>query len=141
MTGELTWVVWGARANPGRAAGVLGLIVAVCMGVYVSLNSRFYASLGLVVLLIAVLPYFVPTRYTLDEEGVEVSSLLGRRRRPWAKLKAYFPDGERGVLLSPVRDFGLLARTRGTYVPFRAPGPAARDLVARHLPEGRGSTK
>jgi hypothetical protein len=140
MTGELTWVVWEAQANPGRAGGVLGLIVAVCVGVYVSLGSGFYASLGLVVLLIAVLPYFVPTRYTLDEEGVEVSSLLGRRRRPWAKLKAYFPDGERGLLLSPVRDWGLLARTRGTYVPLREQAPAVRELVARYLPAGRGST-
>lgn len=134
---QVTWVVWEAREHLGRAVGVLLLILLVSAGVRFSLGDPYLGGLALVVLLIAVLPYYLPSRYTVDDEGVGVESLIGNRRKPWANLKVYFPDGDRGVLLSPVAKFGLLARSRGLYLPFRGNSDTARAIVARHLPAGK----
>ena len=134
---EITWVVWEARTNLLLGVATLLLIVALSLAIFWSLGSRFYGGLSLLVLLIAVLPFFLPTRYTLNEEGVQVRSILGNRGKPWRNLKVYFRDGERGVLLSPVTQYGLLARTRGIYLPYRGTvATAAQALVARHLAEG-----
>ncbi|NLO73083.1 MAG: hypothetical protein GX100_03090 [candidate division WS1 bacterium] len=134
---EVTWVVWEARRHVLVALATLVFIVVLASGITWSLENRYYGGFSLVVLLIAVLPFFVPTRYTLTEEEVQVRSLLGTRSKPWANLKVYFRDGERGVLLSPVKTLSLVARTRGIYLPYQGNGAEAQALVARHLPEGR----
>ena len=138
---RVSWVVWEARAHVATAAAVLALILMLSAGVYFSLGDPRLAGLALVVLLIAVLPYYLPARYTLDPDGVLVESILGNRRKPWANLKVYFPDGERGILLSPVGHYGLLARSRGIYLPFRDNAGVARALVARYLPAGKVKPK
>ena len=77
----------------------------------------------------------MPTRYTLTEEEVQVGACW-HTQQPWANLKVYFRDGERGVLLSPVKTLSLVARTRGIYLPYQGNGAEARAFVARHLREG-----
>jgi hypothetical protein len=133
----VSWVVWEARAHVARAAAVLALIFLLSAGVYFSLGDPRLSGLALLVLLIAVLPYYLPVRYTLDADGVQVDSLLGLRRKPWANLRVYFPDGEKGILLSPVVDYGLIARSRGIYLPLRENGVLAGEIVARHLRRGK----
>ena len=133
---QLSWVVWEASSNVALGLGTLLLIVALSVAISVSLGSRYYGGMALVVMLLAVLPFFLPTRYLLDEEGVQVRNLMGNRHKPWANLKVYFLDGERGVLLSPVAKYGPVARARGLYLPLRGDAAAARALIARHLADG-----
>jgi len=134
--GHLDWVVWPARAHLLSGVVVLAFIAALSLAVCFAMESRLYAAICFATLLVAVSPYYLPTRYTLNREGVGVSSLLGRRERPWEAFKVYFRDGNRGVLLSPVVRYGLPARTRGIYLPFVGNEEQVMALVAKRLPEG-----
>lgn len=134
---ELTWVVWPAREHLLRGLAVLAFIAVVSVAVYFAMESRVYAGLAFFTLLVAVMPFYLPTSYRVDETGLEVDSLLGRRFKPWGALKVFFPDGERGVLVSPVAHFGLAARTRGFYLPFQGNREQVMALVEKHLKPGR----
>jgi hypothetical protein len=133
---RVTWIVWKAGSHVWMAVTVLALIALLVGGIHKSLGSHFYAGLSAVILFITVLPFYLPTRYTLDEEGVQVQSILGNRYKSWLNLKVYFRDGERGILLSPVAQYGILAQTWGIYLPYRGNAATAHALVARHLAEG-----
>jgi hypothetical protein len=74
--------------------------------------------LGAVLLLLAVLPFYAPTRYALDGEGVAWRGVVTGQRRPWESLGYFFVDGDQGVWVSSQGTWGLLARTRGIYLPF-----------------------
>lgn len=136
-SGHLEWVVWPARTHLLSGAVVLAFIAALSLAVCFAMESRLYAAICFATLLVAVSPYYLPTRYTLDREGVGVISLLGRRERPWGAFKVYFPDGARGVLLSPTVRYGLPARTRGIYLPFQGNQEQVMALVEARLPEGK----
>jgi hypothetical protein len=132
----LAWTVWPARAHLLRGLAVLAFIVILSVGVELAMESRLYASIAFFTLLLAVLPFYLPAHYRVDETGVEVDSLLGRRRKPWSALRVYFPDGERGVLVSSVARYNLAARTRGIYLPYQANRDHVLALVEKHLQPG-----
>ena len=133
---RLEWVVWPVRSHVLPGLLVFVLIGVLSATVRLSLDSRFYAGLCFVLLVLAVLPYYLPAHYLLDPEGVHVRSLLGHRRKAWEHFRVHFRDGERGVLLSPVLRYGTLARTRGTYLPCPRNCRQIAAFVARYLPAG-----
>jgi hypothetical protein len=133
-------VVWPALAHVLVGVAVLALIAGLAGAVFFALNSRLYAGLCFVTLIIAVSPYYLPTRYLLDADGVSVHSLLGDRRKPWSSFRAAFPDGRKGVLLSPVAQDGVLARTRGIYLPYQHNEAEVTRFVQKHLPRAAGGS-
>lgn len=109
----LDWEVWPARQRPGRSAGVALLILGLSLGATLAYGSGWYGFITLMVLTGALAPHFFPTRYCLDDAGVQWQRLTGRGQRPWAALRAWWDLGDR-VLLGPgPRLSGWLARKRG----------------------------
>ena len=133
----VAWVVWPARAHLLRGLAVLAFILVISVCVYFAMDSQVYAGITFFTLIVAVSPFYLPTSFRVDETGILVDSLLGRRHKPWATLKAFFRDGERGVLLSPVARYNLPARTRGFYLPFQDNREQVLALVERHLKAGK----
>lgn len=138
---ELDWVAWPARKHWLAGGAVLILITVLSILVRYSLESRLYAGICFVTLIIAVSPFYLPARYVLSEEGVLVRSIIGNRLKSWSALRTYFRDGSRGLLLSPVRRYGILARTRGIYLPFLENPEQVLAFVAMHLPPGAKEDK
>ncbi len=138
---KLDWVAWPARRQLLAGVGVLMLIAVLSALVRYSLESRLYAGICFVTLIIAVSPFYLPTQYVLGKEGVLVRSVLGNRFKAWGMLRVYFRDGDRGVLLSPVPHYGLLARTRGIYLPFQENQEQVLAFVEKHLPPGARKDK
>jgi hypothetical protein len=133
----VVWVVWPARAHLLRGLVVLIFILAVSVAVYFAMDSQVYAGIAFFTLIVAVSPFYLPTSYQVDDAGIAVDSVLGRRHKPWRTLKAFFPDGGRGVLVSPVERFNLPARTRGFYLPFQDNREQVMALVEKHLKPGK----
>ncbi len=136
-TEGVAWVVWPARTHLLRGLAVLTFILVISVCVYFAMGSEVYAGIAFFTLIVAVSPFYLPTSYRVDETGLEVDSLLGRRRKPWATLKVHFHDGERGVLVSPVARYSLLARTRGFYLPFLDNREEVLAVVEEHLKAGK----
>jgi len=99
----LEWQVWPLRQQglKPRAVAVLLLIGLVCLVLLISLP--FIASLVLgMALIISLLPYYLPTRYRVEAEGITVSHSLGigRRKRKWSEF-VRCEARPQGYLLSP----------------------------------------
>jgi hypothetical protein len=124
MPAALTWTAHPARRRPHHVALVAAVVRLTCSVVISSLESFFLAALAAVVLVIAVAPFLLPTRYTLDDEGVEERRMLRRRTRRWADLRRV-QIGPEAALVSPFAAPNRLDRYRGLIVMFDGADRAA----------------
>ncbi len=98
---RLEWRVAPWRREPMKGLLALGVIVVGVIGsIWFSGGVLFFGLLALMVLGGAVGPFFVTSRFVLDEKGVEVDSPFLKRRRAWSEIKSYYLD-RRGATLSP----------------------------------------
>lgn len=135
----LYWRTWSARRHPVAASAAVIFVLALTVAVYFCFDGIIYPVLVVLVLGAALSPYYLPTQFTLDAEGITISSLLGHRKRLWSRLSVYFPNGNDGVLVSPVARKGLLSTTRGIYLPYADNREAVLGYLRRHLPQGEAS--
>lgn len=128
MTPErLAWEERPLRDRPWRglfALSVLLLTEFACLAVW---ESAALALVALVAVGGAIAPFFLTTRYELDDAGAR-SRLLGQEQaRAWREIRRVEPDA-RGVLLSPFARRHLLDGPRGLYL--RSSDLAVRDAAA-----------
>lgn len=68
-----------------------------------------------VVFLLSLSRWFLPTTYSLSDDGVAVTTPLGRRTTPWSAFRGFAP-GRNGILLTRLNRPTLLDRWRGLYL-------------------------
>lgn len=73
------------------------------------------------VFLLSLSRWFLPTTYCLSDDGVAVSTPMGRRTRPWSAFHGFTP-GRNGILLTRLRRPTLLDRWRGLFLYVDDPG-------------------
>lgn len=78
-----------------HAAITVAAIIALIGAVPVAIQGWLYAPVLLVPLAVAIWAWRSGT--DVDESGLTVRALLGRRRIPWAEVTALVPDGRGGV--------------------------------------------
>lgn len=139
------------RFHPAARRPVLATAVALGLGV---LGGAAWALvpepavvLPLAALLLAsLLPFYAPTEYRLDPEGVEVRRLGHRERHPWSRFRSFRREGN-GLLLrgdgEPPREPAGLgarllhsrARSRSVFLPMDAElGARAGEFLEGRLP-------
>ncbi len=133
----LCWRAWSAARRPTVAIVVAIFLLGLVIAVHIAYRNAIYPVMTFIVLAGAVCPYYLPTRFTVDQEGITVSSLLGKRKKLWRSLKAYFPDGDGGVLVSPLVRRSLLSMARGIYLPYANNRDRLLDYLRQHLPQGQ----
>ena len=118
----LEWQRWplGEAGRTGwlRAGAIILLILLVGAVLLVSLPPTTAIVLGVPVAL-AFLPYFLPRRYRLSNEGLVVTRGFWTDRREWAEFGSYQPGVEGYWLLAgPSRPGGLqrALQTRAFYL-------------------------
>jgi hypothetical protein len=124
------WQAWPARDRPIAAAATAIFIVLVSV-VIAGVGGHVLVGLGAVVVLFGSLnPFFSPTTFRLDEDGITVERWPVRKCRAWADVRAAYADGH-GVTLSPFRGRSWMEPYRGVRL-FYAEN---RDEVARFVRE------
>lgn len=96
----LAWRAWPLRQRPvlGTAAAALG--AGTVWAVWSWTASVFFCLFATVILALSVGPFFVPTRYRLTPDGVEVARLNRARHRRWSEFRSVHRAGE-AIVLSP----------------------------------------
>ena len=132
MADTLTWTVHPARERPVHAALAGGFVIALSAGIAFSYHLGF-GALSLLFLLASLREFFLPTRCTLDEQGVALKRLGPARRRPWSDFRR-FQAGPRAVLLSPFSRPSRLDTYRGIVLPLAgAVREQALERIAAHF--------
>jgi hypothetical protein len=130
-TESLAWRIHPVVERPLQGAMLIG-IMAFCTWVFWSGYGPYYGIFCLAVLVFSMLPFFLPTSYELDGEGVEITSLFFVRHfRPWSDFRSFYSD-KVGVQLSPFAKPSRLAVFRGNFVRFSVDN---RDRVIAFLDE------
>jgi hypothetical protein len=122
---EVAWTCHPVKHRPLTGV-VAGLFVVACVaGVQTWLEIPLITVIGAVILILSVLPFYVPTSYRLGAEEIEVRGLVSTKTAPWSKYRSFYPD-PRGVLLTPFTRPSRLDRIVGLNLRFDAPD---RDRV------------
>ena len=101
MPDRLEWRVAPWRREPKKGLfAFLVVVLGVVGSIWFSGGVWFFGLLALLILSGSVGPFFVTSRFVLDESGVEVDSPFLKRRRSWPEIKSYYLD-RRGATLSP----------------------------------------
>jgi hypothetical protein len=96
----LAWRAWPLLHRPvlGGVAALVG--VATLWGVWSGTGNAWFCFAGAVVIAVGVGPFFVPTRYRLTSDGLEIARLFVTRRRAWSEFRVVHRDRD-AVVLSP----------------------------------------
>ena len=109
---ELTWTAHPVKRRPRDAALVAMVVLFSAYGVMAFTRSIFLALLAIAILLVSIAAFLLPTRYTLDDEGVEERRLGRRRFRAWSELRRV-QVGAGAALVSPFARKHWADRYRG----------------------------
>jgi len=117
----LTWRVHPAARYPARTA-LLILIISMIGGAIAQITgSLLYPAIAMAVFLGSLVPYFIPTVYTIDITGVTQRRPGRVRHLEWNEIR-HISTGKNRVYLSPVpprifrRDPGLLLLCPDNYL-------------------------
>jgi len=131
------WPTLSWRSHPvvddyPRSLLLVAIVVAVCVGVWVSFGGLGYAVLAAAFLMGSLVRYFVPTHYELGDAGVAVRFLGHTRRVSWPEVRRVAVHRE-GVFLSPFERPSRLDSFRGTFLRFACGDkrPACRKWCKR----------
>ena len=134
---SVAWRAWPLRRRPGRGAAAALVVVGSCWGVWVWSGSLALTALAIVVFVVSVGSFFVPTDYRLDRAGVTVDRPWRRRCRPWTDFRGIRHGGEL-VLLSPSRGRSWLDGIRGETLQLEGNREEVLDYVRKMVDPAEG---
>lgn len=134
-TGEsLQWVSHPAKRNLIVTSAVSALIIALIIIVYYMTYSVWFAILGAAILIGSLASFYLPTRYRLDPDNIEIKTITQTRVMEWKKYRTWYPD-KNGVLLSPFARPTRIENFRGLYIRFAGNRDEVLEFVKNRLGE------
>ncbi len=116
MANEFKWV-----SHPVKESVKLNIVAFI--GILIMFAGGFIwlgipgLGLAIIIILLTLLPYFLPTEYIINEEGIRVKYLFQDKTYKWSHFKSYYKDNK-GILLSPFSSPTRLENYRGLYVRY-----------------------
>jgi len=138
MLSTMEWTSVPYQEDRRKTLFLIIFLVVLAVGLYFSFGV-FWAILAIVLVGGAVLPYFLPTTYVLDETGVKKKGLVMETRKPWRDFRSYYPD-KNGVLLSPFVKPSRLENFRGLYVRFKENRKEVLSIIEKNIPKRKESS-
>ena len=131
----MEWTSIPYRENKRKTIFLAIFLVVLVVGLYFSFGV-FWAILSIVLIGGAILPYFLPTTYVLDDKGVKKKGLIMETRKLWEDFRSYYPD-KNGVLLSPFVRPSRLENFRGLYIRFKENREEVLAIIEKNISKGR----
>jgi hypothetical protein len=114
---QIEWVSFPAIENLRKTIiatlFIIGLSTVLCF-----LYEPLFGLLSFLFLGFSLLPYYTPTTYRLNKNGIEIEKLFYTIRKSWSDFRSFYPDNY-GVLLSPFSLSTRLENFRGIYIRFK----------------------
>ncbi len=111
---SMEWISFPFKENKKLGIIVLIFIVVLSLGVFF-LISKFLSFFTFIVLFTSVIPYYSPTYYKIDIDGITVKHLGIKRVKKWNELKRCYIE-KNGLFFSPFDSNTRLENFRGILV-------------------------
>jgi hypothetical protein len=121
----MDWTSFPFKEDKSRGILVLCFIFVLSAGVFFLL-SRFFSFLTFIVLFLSVIPYYSPTHYKIDKDGIVITHLGIKREKKWNELKRCYIE-KNGIFLSPFDINTRLENYRGIFV--RVKGETKNNVI------------
>lgn len=128
----LEWRTWPLRDRPRAGALAIGVVLITAMAATTLGGHVGFGILAVVVLSGSLNPFFSPTDFRLDRDGVTVRRWPTRKERPWADLHSCVID-RHGITLSPFEGRAWLEPYRGVRLLFDDNRDEVAAFVRDHL--------
>lgn len=124
---QIEWISFPAVENLKKTTIATIFIIGLSTLLYF-LYGPIYGFLSILFLGFSLLPYYTPTTYRLNEDGIEVKKVFYTIKKSWSNFRSFYPD-KNGVLLSPFPIPTRLENFRGIYIRFRGNGEEVLSVV------------
>jgi hypothetical protein len=131
---DLVWSTHPARERVGGTIALVAFLVAIFALIWFSLRDPVVLALAIVILCGALAPWFLPSRYRIDERGIEETRAGVSRRRAWSDVRSVYVDAH-GVTLSPFARRSWLEPHRAIRVLFAENGDQVVAALERRMSE------
>jgi hypothetical protein len=126
--------VFRAKETPTRTILVSLFILAILVFVALVYREPLMVFLAILVFALALNSYYLPTRYTLDADGVTIDKYIYHYSRRWSDFRS-FVRTTGGLVLSPFSNWTYLDNFRGIHLLLpKDPAPVLKYLAGR-LPQ------
>ena len=117
---------------PFKSASLCLALVAFPWLAALSFDGVLYGVISMIALVAAMSRYLFPTRYHLDESGLETEHLWWKKRRTWSDFERarIRPDG---LFLSPFERPHRLDSFRGEFIRCRGNQERVSSFVEQHV--------
>ena len=113
----LKWSTHPIKKKTFISVLVVAFLFLVWSVVYLTTSSLFLTGLSVVIMLVSLSSFFLPTYYELDQDKIRIRYVFTRREREWSAFRSFYVD-KNGVLLSPFQKPSRLENFRGIYIRF-----------------------
>lgn len=118
--------------SPVRAAVAVAFMVLMAWTIQSLFGTTYFTVVAVLLVWGQVAGFFLPTRFSLTEEGVSVRGLVSRREKGWDEFRSHYVDRE-GLLLSPFLERSRLERFRGVSLQFHGNRDEVVEFVDRMM--------
>jgi hypothetical protein len=116
-----------------QGISVLVFILVILVGIWFWTYEWYMVALGGLFLFGSLASYFLPTRFTLSDEGVEMRRIGRQIKRGWSEFRSFYAD-KRGLMLSTFDRPSRMDAFRGFNIHFSGNRDAVIVYVEKHLP-------
>ena len=124
----LKWSTHPVKKKAMISVLVVAFLFLVWLVVYLTTSSLFLTGLSVVIMLVSLSSFFLPTYYELDQDKIRIRYVFTRREREWSAFRSFYVD-KNGVLLSPFKKPSRLENFRGMYLMFGGNADRVMDVV------------
>jgi hypothetical protein len=129
----MSWRSFPFLEKRTQGISVLVFILAVLAGIWFWTYEWYMVALGGLFLFGSLASYFLPTKYALSDDGVELRRLGRTVRRGWSEFRSFYAD-KRGLMLSTFDRPSRMDAFRGFNIHFSGNRDAVIAYVEKHLP-------
>ncbi len=129
---EFEWRAFPAREQPGRAALGVGLVLLLAVAAGVMGQSAHWGGVAIIILVVALNRFFMPSRFVVSEEGICAQYPFSRRFVRWADVRRFASDVNGGFLSTRSRA-SLLDSIQGVHLLFGNVRDEAMRAIRGHL--------
>lgn len=87
-----SWKIFLAARNPARAISAAVIILICVYFVHLTLQDLLLSMIAFTVLLLMVLPYYLPVRFILSEKGITKIMPFSKQFRRWEEFHRFDHD-------------------------------------------------
>ena len=114
---SLSWTSWPMLRSPVRAVLAVAFVVLMAWTMQVLFSTTYFTVVAVLLVWGQIAGFFLPTRFSLTEDGVAVRGLVSKREKSWSEFRSHYVDKD-GLLLSPFLERSRLERFRGVSLQF-----------------------